>query len=128
MAGMSTMAPSATVTLTCINPTCGRSKTFPATASVRGKSLADWWRDDRHQLCLHCFTASTTKPVVAPTPVQVSPQKRRTRTIEELFVEFHTANPWVYRELVRLARVAKSNGRNTWGIGSLFEVLRWKQM
>lgn len=46
-------------------------------------------------------------------------------TIGEAFDLFHTANPWVYTALVRLARELRAQGRTRIGIGMLFEVLRW---
>lgn len=46
-------------------------------------------------------------------------------SIQESFSEFHEANPWVYRDLVKLARDLKNRGRKKIGIGMLFEVLRW---
>jgi hypothetical protein len=47
-------------------------------------------------------------------------------TIEQAFWRFHTENPQVYRELVVLARRARSRGVDRLGIGMLFEVLRWR--
>lgn len=47
-------------------------------------------------------------------------------TIEEAFENFHTANPWVYRALVELARDLVRRGHRHIGIGMLFEVLRWQ--
>ena len=49
-------------------------------------------------------------------------------TIQEQFAQFHRENPHVYRGLVRLARIAKSEGRERYGIKALFEVLRWYDM
>ncbi len=46
--------------------------------------------------------------------------------IEANFLDFHTANPWVYDALVHLARDLKRRGRHRLGIGMLFEVLRWQ--
>jgi hypothetical protein len=48
------------------------------------------------------------------------------RSIEEAFLAFHKANPWVYAALVRLARELTNRGRTRIGIGMLFEVLRWQ--
>jgi len=47
------------------------------------------------------------------------------QTINENFVEFHTANLSVYQELRALALKMKRSGREHYGIKSLFEVLRW---
>ena len=41
------------------------------------------------------------------------------------FEEFDQANPWVYRELVALARGLRSRGWAHYGIAALFEVLRY---
>jgi hypothetical protein len=46
-------------------------------------------------------------------------------TLEDRFREFHEENPHVYEEIVRLCRKAKERGRQRWGIGGVFEVLRW---
>ncbi|HQQ75739.1 MAG TPA: hypothetical protein PLB01_00155 [Thermoanaerobaculia bacterium] len=48
--------------------------------------------------------------------------------LEREFRRFHFENPEVYRELVALARRAKQHSRNRYGIGALFEVLRWNRM
>lgn len=48
-----------------------------------------------------------------------------TLTIQDQFLAFHRLNPWVYRELVSLARQMKARGRQEIGIGMLWEVLRW---
>jgi len=45
------------------------------------------------------------------------------QTINENFVEFHTANLSVYQELRALALKMKRSGREHYGIKSLFEVL-----
>ncbi len=41
------------------------------------------------------------------------------------FQEFHNANPRVYVELVKLARMLQGKGREHYGIGALFEVVRF---
>lgn len=50
------------------------------------------------------------------------------RSIEAEFRIFHRENPHVYEKLVELARQARTNGRQTLGIGMLFEVLRWEHL
>lgn len=50
----------------------------------------------------------------------------RERDLAFRFERFHARNPGVYEHLVRLARQAKSAGRERIGIASLFEVLRWE--
>lgn len=47
-------------------------------------------------------------------------------SIEQQFMDFHRANPWVYTALVSLAREHRARRPDTRvGIGMLFEVLRW---
>lgn len=46
-------------------------------------------------------------------------------TPQEKFQAFHKENPHVYEELLRLARQARSAGRNRCGIRMLWEVMRW---
>lgn len=41
------------------------------------------------------------------------------------FLAFHRANPQIYRELVRLAREARTYGQDRVGIRMIWEVLRW---
>ena len=48
-------------------------------------------------------------------------------TIQQQFEVFHNINPWVYTDLVQLARQAKATGRRTFGIKSLYEVVRWNR-
>lgn len=61
-------------------------------------------------------------PVVPPVG-HVGPPPHH--TIEEMFWRFHDANPFVYDELVALARQGVRAGAHKLGIGMLFEVLRW---
>lgn len=49
-------------------------------------------------------------------------------TIQHDFEEFHRLNPWVYAQLVRLARDLVARGHQRLGIGMLWEVLRWQYM
>ena len=46
-------------------------------------------------------------------------------TITAAFRAFHRANPGVYVALVAMARDLKRRGHSTYGIGGMFEVLRW---
>ena len=46
-------------------------------------------------------------------------------TMDDRFRAFHEANPHIYDNLRRLALDLVANGRSHYGIGSLFEVLRW---
>ena len=73
-------------------------------------------------------TTTQTAPAWAPLPLPGFDFGDRTpeqRTITERFWRFHAAHPAVYRELVRLARQLRERGHRRYGIGSLFEVLRW---
>jgi hypothetical protein len=49
-----------------------------------------------------------------------------TDQIEVAFREYHSENPHVYRELVRLARQWRDYGHAKLGIATLFEKLRWE--
>ena len=51
----------------------------------------------------------------------------RRAELERAFWSFHTEHPEVYLELVRLARIWRSRGRDRWGTKSAFEVLRWER-
>jgi hypothetical protein len=55
------------------------------------------------------------------------PRDRSKYSIEQAakFRDFHSRNPLVYTELVRLAREAKATGKPRVGIQMLFEVVRW---
>lgn len=58
---------------------------------------------------------------------QLSLTLDRKRTIQEQFEAFHADNPWVYSELVKLARRAKQRGAVKVGIGMLAEIVRWRR-
>ena len=45
--------------------------------------------------------------------------------IEANFAKFHRENPAVYAELVKISRSLKERGREHYGIGALFEVIRF---
>lgn len=47
-------------------------------------------------------------------------------SIQEAFEAFHQANPWVCRELERLAGELISRGRKRVGLKMLTEVIRWQ--
>jgi len=47
------------------------------------------------------------------------------RGLVEQFKSFHYQNPHVYEGLKRLALKMRETGRKSYGIGGLFEVLRW---
>jgi hypothetical protein len=46
--------------------------------------------------------------------------------IELAFEAFHAKTPWVYERLKGMALAAKRAGRESYGIGALFEVLRYE--
>jgi hypothetical protein len=58
-------------------------------------------------------------------PARTRRAKAPRRAIADRFAEFHAANPDVYAELVRLARDARSAGRQRVGMKELWEVARW---
>jgi len=71
-------------------------------------------------------------PVELPprrTPIHVDPPAEITQAprdhIQRPFARFHRENPQVYEKLVYLAHKVKATGRKRYGIGSLFERLRW---
>ena len=68
-----------------------------------------------HQTCLD-VTGSGVEPPTA---------EERKMSIEERFQLFHAENPWVYREIVYMARKAKELGRKRIGMKQIFEVIRW---
>jgi hypothetical protein len=47
------------------------------------------------------------------------------RSIQQAFEEFHAAHPEVYEYLVRLAFEAYQRGYRHYGIGALWERMRW---
>lgn len=49
----------------------------------------------------------------------------RKPTIDERFAEFDAAHPEVYAEFVRLARLARSRGRDRIGLKMIAELVRW---
>lgn len=57
--------------------------------------------------------------------IVVQPNHAPGLTNEERFKAFHAANPHVYKALVKLALDLKAKGRTLYGIGTLFEVVRW---
>lgn len=68
---------------------------------------------------------NTTQPTLfdlAP----IVPLTGEYETLDDRFWAFHKANPAVYRALVALARQLKAAGRHRFGIGALFERLRFE--
>ena len=45
--------------------------------------------------------------------------------VDQRFIDFHTSNPHVYAELVKLAMQAHTIGRRKLGIRMLWERMRW---
>jgi len=48
------------------------------------------------------------------------------KTLDELFDEYHEANPHVYDAVLHLAQMAQARGIERWSIQGIFEVLRWE--
>ena len=48
--------------------------------------------------------------------------------LERNFWAFHSANPHIYRRLVRMARDLKARGHTKCGVKMFWEVLRWREM
>lgn len=59
-------------------------------------------------------------------PIVVKPIDPPPGSIQDSFLRFHEANPWVYVALCRLARDLLERGQTKIGIGMLWEVLRWQ--
>jgi hypothetical protein len=53
---------------------------------------------------------------------------REETALERRFREFHVEHPEVYRVLVALARRAKEQGRERYGMKAVIEVARWNRM
>ena len=54
------------------------------------------------------------------------PDGEKGLSIQERFERFHDRNPWVYHELVAMARELRARRSRRIGIKMLFEVLRWQ--
>ena len=65
------------------------------------------------------------EPVIVPVPPEAG---NRRGTIQERFLMFHRANPWVYETLARMARELVGRGHRKIGIAMLFESVRWLHM
>lgn len=50
---------------------------------------------------------------------------RRVNKVEQEFLQFHRANPQVYRMLVQITRSMLAQGRRRLGIGDVYERLRY---
>lgn len=61
-----------------------------------------------------------------PLPPIVRPAVNRCDTLQQRFESFHRANPAVYAALKRLALDMRRRGVRRYGIGGLFELLRWQ--
>ncbi len=57
--------------------------------------------------------------IMAPEPAE---------TIQGRFEQFHALNPWVYTELVFLARQLQTQGHRRIGLKMLFEVIRFNYL
>lgn len=54
------------------------------------------------------------------------PEPQPGETLDEQFMRFHRANPWVFTKLRDMALELKKKGHSKIGIKMLFEVLRWQ--
>lgn len=61
-----------------------------------------------------------------PLPPIVRPVMVKGETLQQRFEAFHRANPAVYASLKRLALDMRRRGVHRYGIGGLFELLRWQ--
>ncbi len=52
----------------------------------------------------------------------------REGTIAERALRFHTRNPGVYAYAVRISRYTKARGVNHYGIGAIWEIMRFKYL
>lgn len=59
------------------------------------------------------------------TPLVVDPVYERGETIAQRFDRYHSANPWIFEALERLALDLHSRGRRI-GVKALVEVVRWQ--
>lgn len=59
-------------------------------------------------------------------PPLVRPPSEPRATLQQRFEAFHAANPHVFFQLRRMALDMKRRGVRQYGIGGLFEVLRWR--
>ena len=60
-----------------------------------------------------------------PLPAIVRPKVVKGASLQERFEAFHRANPAVYAALKRLALDMRRKGVRRYGIGGLFELMRW---
>lgn len=65
--------------------------------------------------------------MAGPVSDQLALSFDRKKTIQQQFEEFHAQNPWVYAEMVKLARRAKSRGAQKVGMKMLTEIVRWRR-
>ncbi len=73
-------------------------------------------------------TATMQPPVFRSLPLFTMSSRALTPDkIQRQFEKFHHNNPGVYSRLVALARQLKAANVTRYGIGSLFEVLRWER-
>lgn len=65
-----------------------------------------------------------TQPLTVPNQRHGTPARDQ---IQESFLEFHTAHPGVFDEIVRLTRQARDAGQTRTSMKRIFEVLRWSR-
>lgn len=72
-------------------------------------------------------TTSDHPQLFDPFPPFATPEHTGAATIQDRFVAFHAANPWVARELIRLTRAYRAKRPySRVGVKHLVEVLRWE--
>lgn len=58
-------------------------------------------------------------------PELVRPQYEADLSIQERFAVWHSANPWIFQALVRLAKDLRNRGQQRVSVKMLVEILRW---
>jgi len=88
---------------------------IPEGAGVFGRSAGE-------QLQLSCILQRQDSTVQTP---DGDPESDLALSIPERAERFHSAHPWVFDQLKDLAMMLQGRGHKRYGIGGLFEVLRW---
>jgi hypothetical protein len=72
-------------------------------------------------------TARPLQPTLfEPLPALIRPTLVKGASLQESFEAFHRANPAVYAALKRMALDMRRKGVRRYGIGGLFELMRWQ--
>lgn len=97
-----------------------RARYHDAACRARGwKAETGYGRQDEPQVRANASSAARLTPP--------STRNLTTAPAAERFAVFHAENPQVYRELLRLARQAKTRGAKRVGLKMLWEVVRWNR-